>query len=122
MSKKQPKVHKQKILESLEKNLGLVTPTCKEVGISRNQFYIYYNTDVDFKNSVDDINEIIIDFAENQLFKNIKDRDKASIFFYLKYRGRKRGYSDSVDVNLSGDININLKNLFGFEDEDNIEE
>jgi hypothetical protein len=117
-----PVKKKEKLLEALKKSLGIVTPACKEVGISRNQFYIYYNTDPDFKSAVDDIDEITIDFVENQLLKSIKSGDRASIMFFMKYKGKKRGYSDSVNVNLSGDVNINLKNLFGFEDEDNLEE
>jgi hypothetical protein len=42
--------------------------------------------------------------------------------FYIKYKGRKRGYVDSSDVNISGGLDINLKNMFGFEDENNTEE
>jgi hypothetical protein len=117
-----PKKNKEKLLEALRKSLGIVTPACKEVGISRNQFYNYYNTDPDFRALVDDIDEITIDFVENQLLKNIKEGDRTSIMFFMKYKGKRRGYSDSVNVNLSGDVNINLKNLFGFEDEDNLEE
>jgi transcriptional regulator of acetoin/glycerol metabolism len=30
---------KPELLLALEKNLGIVTPACKEVGISRNVFY-----------------------------------------------------------------------------------
>ena len=100
--KQNPVLHKKKLLEALEKSLGIVTPACKEVGISRNQFYIYYNTDLDFKKSVDDINEITLDFAENQLLKKIKEGSERSILFYMKYRGRKRGYSDSMDITSDG--------------------
>jgi hypothetical protein len=97
-----PELHKKQLLEALEKNLGIVTPACKEVGISRNQFYNYYNTDPDFKKAVDDINEITLDFAENQLLKKIKEGSERSILFYMKYRGRKRGYSESVDITSDG--------------------
>lgn len=109
MSKKQPEKYKEKLLEALERNLGIVTPACKEVGISRNQFYVYYNTDPEFKAKVDDINEITLDFAENQLLKKIKEGSERSILFYMKYKARKRGYTDSIDVTSGGDKITEIK-------------
>jgi hypothetical protein len=91
-------VNKKKLLEALEKTLGIVTPACKESGLSRNTFYVYYKEDPEFKKAVDDINEIQMDFVEGQLFKNIKKGDNAAILFYMKYKGRKRGYTDSLDI------------------------
>jgi hypothetical protein len=104
MAKKHdPEWHKEKLLEALERSLGIVTPACKEVGISRNTFYEYYKTDIIFKEAVDDINEITLDFAENQLLKKIKEGSERSILFYMKYKARKRGYSDSLDITSGGD-------------------
>lgn len=106
------KVKKKKLLEALERSLGIVTSACKEVGLSRNQFYLYYNTDEDFKKRVDEIQDITLDFVENQLLKKIRDGSEKSILFYMKYRGRKRGYIDKIDVNnnISGSLdNITIE-------------
>jgi hypothetical protein len=97
-----PKKHKEQLLIALEKHLGIVTPACKEVGISRNQFYHYYRTDEAFKTAVDDVNNFTLDFVENQLFKSIKNGSERSILFYMKYKGKIRGYSDSVDITSNG--------------------
>ena len=102
MSKHKPKYYKAKLLEALERSLGIVTPACKEVGISRNTFYLYYKEDEVFRASVDDINNITLDFAENQLLKKIKEGSERSILFYMKYRGKKRGYSDTLDITSDG--------------------
>jgi AcrR family transcriptional regulator len=99
---KDPKKHKEKLLKALEKSLGIVTPACKEVGVSRETFYRYYREDEQFKKVVDDINEITLDFAENQLLSKIKEGSERSILFYMKYRGRKRGYTDSLDITSDG--------------------
>jgi hypothetical protein len=115
-----PELHKKQLLEALERSLGIVTPACKEVGISRNQFYIYYNTDPDFKKSVDDINEITLDFAENQLLKKIKEGSERSILFYMKYRGRKRGYSESMDITSDGKSITEIK-LIHIKNKDDID-
>jgi hypothetical protein len=96
------KRNKKNLLAALEKSLGIVTPACKEVGISRNTFYVYYNEDEEFKKAVDDINDITLDFAENQLLKKIKEGSERSILFYMKYKARRRGYSDSIDITSDG--------------------
>lgn len=98
---------KELLLKALEKSLGIVTPACAEVGISRNQFYIYYKNDEVFRKAVDDINEITLDFAENQLLKKIKEGSERSILFYMKYRGKNRGYNDTLQIN--GDLNHNIQ-------------
>ena len=97
------------LLIALEKHLGIVTAACKEVGISRDSYYDYYKTDPEFKRKVDDINEIVIDFAESQLYKKIKAGSERSILFYMKYKGRKRGYTDSVDITSGGKTITEIK-------------
>ena len=98
----QPDKHKKLLIQALERSLGIVTPACKEVGVSRETFYRYYREDDDFKKAVDDINEVTLDFAENQLLKKIKEGSERSILFYMKYKARKRGYTDSLDITSDG--------------------
>jgi len=98
----QPDKHKKLLIQALERSLGIVTPACKEVGVSRETFYRYYREDDDFKKAVDDINEVTLDFTENQLLKKIKEGSERSILFYMKYKARKRGYTDSLDITSDG--------------------
>lgn len=113
MSKKQPEIWKEKLLIALEKTLGIVTPACKEVGISRDRFYYYYNEDPEFRKAVDDIQDVQGDFVENQLFKKIREGSERSILFYMKYKGRKRGYSESVDITSAGEkLDSDIKIVF----------
>lgn len=91
--------NKENLLKALERNLGIVTAACKEVNLSRNVFYEYCKNDPEFKAKVDDINEITLDFAESQLLKKIKDGSEKSIMFYMRYKARKRGYNDELNIN-----------------------
>jgi hypothetical protein len=109
------KDNKKMLLQALEKSLGIVTPACKEVGISRETYYRYMREDADFREQVDIINEITLDFAENQLFKKIKEGSERSILFYMKYKARKRGYTDSIDITSGGEKIIDISKLIGFE-------
>ena len=109
MSKKQPEVYKAALLVALEKSLGIFTPACNQVKISRDRFYTYYNEDPEFKKAVDDIQGIQLDFVENQLFRKIKDGSERSILFYMRYKGRKRGYSDELQINSNNISEISIK-------------
>lgn len=127
MSKQQPEIWKKLLLTALEKHMGLVSPACREVGISRERHYHYYKTDDEYKAAVDDINEVVLDMVEGQLFKNIKRGSERSILFYMKYKGKKRGYTDNLDLTTNGESLNNVKieiirnkkdddSLDGFED------
>ena len=97
------KQNKKKLLQCLERSLGIVSSACKEAKLSRNVFYVYYREDEEFKAAVDDINDITLDFTENELLKLIRDGNVQAIMFYMKYKAKKRGYSDSIDVTSGGD-------------------
>ncbi len=116
--KKDPNGNKSKLIKAMIKYHGIVTKACEVVKISRTQYYVYLDTDPKFKAAIDEIQEINLDTVEDKLFENIMLNDKSSIFFYLKYKGKKRGYIDSADLNINGSLDINLKNLFGFEDDE----
>jgi len=83
---------KKALVEALEKSLGVVTTACKSAGCSRETFYKYLREDEAFAVKVKDIENIALDFAESQLHKQIKDGSTASTIFYLKTKGKGRGY------------------------------
>jgi len=112
MSKKQPEFYKKQLLISLEKNMGIVTPACKEVGISRDRFYTYYNEDEEFKKAVDDINNIQSDFVESQFFKKIKEGSERSILFYMRFKGKNKGYTDNLDITSGGKTIDQIKIIY----------
>jgi hypothetical protein len=90
-------------LDALKKNLYVVTAACEQSGVGRTTFYEWMKSDEDFKRRVEEIEEIQTDFVETQLLKKIKEGSERSILFYMRYKGRKRGYSDSVDITTGGE-------------------
>jgi hypothetical protein len=98
----QTEQNKAKLLKVLRKNQGLVSTACDEVGVSVEFYYYHYNKDLEFKAQVDIINEKVIDFAESKLYEKIAEGSENSIHFILRYRGRKRGYSNSIDITSDG--------------------
>ena len=90
--------NKREVIKALEKSLGIVTTACKNADISRTQFYQWLKDDSEFKRKVDDISNIALDFAESQLHKQISDNSTAATIFYLKTKGKKRGYIERQEI------------------------
>lgn len=89
---------KANLLKALEKSLGVVTSACRNCECSRETFYKYVREDPEFKKAVDDIENIAIDFVETQLHVNISKGKEASAIFYLKTKGKKRGYFEMIQT------------------------
>tara|TARA_R110000796_G_scaffold5192_1_gene19760 strand:- start:2233 stop:2577 length:345 start_codon:yes stop_codon:yes gene_type:complete len=90
--------HKRAIIEALEQSLGVVTTACKKVGVGRTTFYGWIDSDAKFKDAVNEIQDVALDFAESQLFKQIKENNTTATIFYLKTKGKKRGYLERLDI------------------------
>lgn len=92
------KRNKERLLKALEASLGVVTDACKKVKLSRQTFYKYLKEDPDFKAAVLELEEVALDTAESALFNQIKDGNVTSIIFYLKTKGRRRGYVERQEI------------------------
>lgn len=96
--------NKKKLLEALRKTNGIVAYACQQVGVSRKTFYNYVNTDDEFAEKVEDITEIQIDVAEAALLKKINKENLAAIIFYLKTKGKNRGYVERQFVHTDSTV------------------
>jgi hypothetical protein len=90
--------HKKAILEALEKHLGIVTTACRTVGVGRTTFYGWLNDDKEFAKKVEDVQNIALDFAESQLHKQIGDGNTSATIFYLKTKGKGRGFVERQEI------------------------
>jgi hypothetical protein len=96
LSTKQKKVN---ILEIFASSFGLsVDSACKIVDISRKTFYNWLKEDQKFKETYEALGESIIDFAEASLIKQIQEKNTKATIFYLKTKGKKRGYIEQENV------------------------
>lgn len=96
--------HKKAMVTALEKSLGIVTVACKNVGIDRSTHYQWLKDDPDYATAVKDIENIAVDFAESQLHKSIQKGSDTATIFYLKTKGKSRGYIEKSEV----DNNLNI--------------
>ena len=96
---------KKALLEALKSSLGIVSAACEVVGVDRSTYYRYYNNDEVFRNECNDIENLVIDFAESKLYEQIKGNNITAIIFYLKTKGKRRGYYEQ-SVNLNRNENL----------------
>jgi hypothetical protein len=95
---------KKALIGALKETLGVVTAACEAVGVDRATFYRYYNDDEDFQKEVKDMQEYALDFAESALFKSIKKGSDTATIFFLKTKGKDRGYIEKQEIQHNGNI------------------
>lgn len=99
--------YKKELIAAMESCHGIVSDACKTVKVSRVTYYDYYKKDPEFKKAIDEIENTVLDFVEGKLFKLIDKGDVASTLFYLKTKGKGRGYIEKSEI----DHNVNIPAL-----------
>lgn len=84
-------------LANLKDGKGIICYACDKTGISRQTYYDWIKADAKFKAKVDEINEETLDVVESKLLTAISNDDLTAILFYLKTKGKSRGYSEQID-------------------------
>jgi hypothetical protein len=104
-------IKKGQMLEALEKSLGIVTTATKTAGISRETHYRWMKEDPEYKEKVDSIGDIALDFAESQLHKQIREGNSTATIFFLKTKGKNRGYIERQEVQQTTENLFNVRIL-----------
>jgi len=95
---------KKAMYDALVKQLGVVTHAAKQAGIDRTTHYKWLREDENYKAWIEEIPDIVIDFAENALFRQIQEGNTTSIIFFLKTKGKERGYIEKQEIAVSGQM------------------
>ena len=95
-------IKKSEMVDALERSLGIVTTACKSVGIHRSTHYEWMKTDADYSKAVKAVEDRTLDFAESHLHKLIKDGNPAATIFFLKTKGKGRGYIEKQEIKIEG--------------------
>jgi len=110
MEKIETKQKKALMIEALILKMGSVTEACKIVEIDRSTHYAWLQTDQKYKQEVEKLPLMILEFVESALYQKIKEGDTPAITFWLKHKNMARklgGYSDmryiQSDVRLKSD-------------------
>ncbi len=100
-------------LVAFEKTMGVVTPAAQMIGVKRSTIYRWREMYPEFDQACKDISEVAVDFVETKLYNLINTGSEAATIFYMKTRGRDRGYAEKLqhDVNakMQG-VTVNVSN------------
>lgn len=89
---------KKAFLKAFADSKAIISYACESVGISRPTYYRWRQEDENFNEECQSIEEYVIDLVEGKLLTNINEGDVTSIIFYLKTKGKKRGYVERVQT------------------------
>lgn len=100
------------MLQALREHKGLITYACKAAGISRQTHYDWMHSCDVYKEAVTEIDDFVLDHIENAAMKMIDaGNNPAVLIFYLKTKGKKRGFVEKQQIELSaGDMGA-IRNL-----------
>jgi hypothetical protein len=124
---------KKKLLLALRASLGVVETACNTANVPRSNYYLWLKKDPKFKAAVEEIDDVAIDFGESQLYKLMKGytlpdtkvflnsdskqpiivpitkhvgTDASAVIFFLKTRGKKRGYIEKTQVETANKVEV----------------
>lgn len=86
------------IIDALREKHGNLSAAARYLGCDRHTINRYIQQYPTVKAVADEERETLIDFAENQLFQQVKDGNITAIIFTLKTIGKSRGYVERQEV------------------------
>lgn len=95
------KTQKRALLDALERSLGIVSTACEKVNIGRATHYRWLQEDPEYREAVRMVEERTIDFAESHLHALIKDKNPQAVIFYMKTKGKTRGYVERQEIQMT---------------------
>lgn len=110
MEQNRTQINKKRMLEALEKSLGVVTTALKTCNLSRTNYYKWLKEDEEFANNVRDIEAIAKDFIKSKYYECIKDKVPSVVLHGAK---TQLGWNETNKLDITSDeqrikININL--------------
>ncbi len=85
---------KAMFINNLRASGGIICVACESTGINRSTYYRWRESDKDFADMVDEVMDAQVDFVESKLMELINAHDTTATIFYLKTKGKKRGWTE----------------------------
>jgi hypothetical protein len=106
-------ISNKKILEAIRDNHGYISAVAEALKISRRTIYNRLQKSAAMRQAREDIDEELLDRAEIKLQQKIASEDLGAIIFFLKCKGKGRGYIEQQKIS----VDANVKNAVKFEPE-----
>ncbi len=99
-AKKDNNTKKAAFIKAYQKAFGNISEACKAAHITRQTYYNWFKSDLEFKEAIKTIEpeEQFLDFLESQAVERIKNGSDSVLIFALKSKGKKRGWIEKQIV------------------------
>ena len=94
---------KEAFIEAYKRLSGNISASCKAVDVPRRTYYNWMK-DEEFRQDIESAYEQTIDWVESKLLKQIDSNNITAIIFYLKTKGKSRGYVETQDITMTGNL------------------
>jgi len=89
---------KAKLIQAIKESQGLLTLAARKAGVTYWTLWKYSKDFPEVRQAVDEAKESMLDFAEGKLYQAIHEGNMTAIIFYLKTKGKARGYIERAEV------------------------
>ena len=94
--------------EALRLALGNIGDALAATGFNRKTVDSWRKKDSQFATAVASMADVALDYVESNLMKQIGAGNSASTIFFLKTKGKKRGYTEKQEMDITGMMNVNM--------------
>jgi predicted transcriptional regulator len=99
---------KEKLLKAIKGSFGIKVNIANKLGCSRPTVDNWLKKDEDVRKAYESELENTIDKVENQLIQNISNGDNTALLFFLKCKGRQRGWIDRYDYKVEKETKVTI--------------
>ena len=103
---------------ALEKALGIVSQAARQAGIERTTPYRWMKEDEEFKDRVEEIQNVVGDFAETKLYELVNDGNPSAVIFLCKTKFKNRGYVERQEITGVDGSNLDISIEVVYPDKD----
>ena len=91
----------QQVIDVINQCHGLQVLAARKLHCSLTTIQNYAQHFPTVRKAISDNTEFMLDFAESKLFKLIEAGEPSAIFFFLKCRGKNRGYIERTETDIT---------------------
>lgn len=91
----------EQIAQVYAKKAGNMSATATALNLARQTLLNWRKNDEELAVMLQDVDESLVDFSESKLLEAINEGNLTAIIFHLKTKGKKRGYVEQIDNNVS---------------------
>lgn len=96
MNKK--KVSTERVIAAIPGTGGIISEIAKRCGVNRNTITNYAKDNPEIQAAIEQETDTFCDVAENSLLTLVREKNVSAVIFYLKTKGRHRGYTERMEV------------------------